>query len=257
MNAFSLLPHNAITSNEDRVALLTEPGFGRVFTDHMVIIRYTDEQGWHDATLGPRGPISLDPAAAVLHYAQEIFEGLKAYRLTDGGIASFRPNANAHRFNQSAVRLAMPQIPEEMFVESIRQLVSKDRDWVPAAETGSLYLRPFMFADEPFLGVRPARSYLFCVIASPDGGYFKGDKEAVTIWVSPNLANAKPKDRNASLPLAHWRFNPERGVNHPILLPHHNRRAKWWRKTPWEKRSHTVSTRSPDVRVPLWSWRHG
>ena len=133
MNAFSTLPDNAGTSDEDRNALLTDPGFGRVFTDHMVTIRYTEGLGWHDATLGPRGPISLDPAAAVLHYAQEIFEGLKAYRQPDGGVASFRPDANAPRFNESAARLAMPQIPEEMFVESVRQLVTKDRDWVPAA----------------------------------------------------------------------------------------------------------------------------
>ena len=198
MNTFSLLPHNALTSNADRAALLAEPGFGRVFTDHMVTIRYTQGRGWHDATLGPRGPIPLDPAAAVLHYAQEIFEGLKAYRLADGGVASFRPDANARRFNQSAARLAMPALPEELFVESIRQLVSKDRDWVPSAETGSLYLRPFMFADEPFLGVRPAHSYLFCVIASPVGGYFKGGKEAVTLWVSHDYVRAVPGGTGAA-----------------------------------------------------------
>src|SRR5690348_16171272 len=108
MSTFSLLPHNAPTSDADRAALLAEPGFGRVFTDHMVTIRYTEGRGWHDATLGPRGPITLDPAAAVLHYAQEIFEGLKAYRLPDGGVGSFRPDANARRFNHSATRLAMP-----------------------------------------------------------------------------------------------------------------------------------------------------
>jgi branched-chain amino acid aminotransferase len=198
MNAFSNVPHDAPTSDEDRVALLIEPGFGRVFTDHMVTIRYSEGRGWHDATLGPRRPILLDPAAAVLHYAQEIFEGLKAYRLPDGGVASFRPDANARRFNRSAVRLAMPQIPEEMFVESIRQLVTRDRDWVPAADRGSLYLRPFMFADEPFLGVRPAHSYLFCVIASPVGGYFKGGKEAVTLWVSYDHVRAVPGGTGAA-----------------------------------------------------------
>lgn len=198
MNAFSTLPNDTPTSDEDRVALLTEPGFGRVFTDHMVTIRYTAGQGWHSATLGPRGPIQLDPAAAVLHYAQEIFEGLKAYRLADGGIASFRPDANARRFNQSAERLAMPALPEEMFVESIRQLVQKDRDWVPAADKGSLYLRPFMFADEPFLGVRPAHSYLYCLIASPVGGYFKGGKEAVTLWVSHDYVRAVPGGTGAA-----------------------------------------------------------
>jgi branched-chain amino acid aminotransferase len=192
MNAFATLTHSTPTSAEDRAALLTEPGFGKVFTDHMVTIRYTEGKGWHDATIGPRGPIQLDPAAAVLHYAQEIFEGLKAYRLPDGGIGSFRPEANARRFNQSARRLAMPEIPEELFVESIRQIVAADAQWTPAAESGSLYLRPFMFADEAFLGVRPAHSYLFCVIASPVGGYFKGGKEAVTLWVSHDYVRAVP-----------------------------------------------------------------
>jgi branched-chain amino acid aminotransferase len=192
MHAFAASSHPAPTSAEDRAALMADPGFGRVFTDHMVTIRYTEGQGWHDAALGPRGPIALDPAAAVLHYAQEIFEGLKAYRLPDGGIASFRPEANARRFNQSAARLAMPEIPEELFVESIRQLVAIDQAWVPDADKGSLYLRPFMFADEAFLGVRPAHSYLFCVIASPVGGYFKGGKEAVTLWVSHDHVRAVP-----------------------------------------------------------------
>lgn len=192
MNAFATLTHSSPTSAEDRAALLAEPGFGKVFSDHMVTIRYTEGQGWHSATLGPRGPIALDPAAAVLHYAQEIFEGLKAYRLPDGGIGSFRPEANARRFNQSARRLAMPEIPEELFVESIRQIVQADAGWTPSAEKGSLYLRPFMFADEAFLGVRPAKSYIFCVIASPVGGYFKGGKDAVTLWVSHDYVRAVP-----------------------------------------------------------------
>ncbi len=117
-------------------------GFGTLFTDHMVTIRYTEGQGWHDAVLGPRQAIPLDPAAAVLHYAQEIFEGLKAYRLPDGSVASFRPEANAARFNASATRLAMPHLPEDLFVESIRQLVGKDIGWVPEADKGSLYLAP-------------------------------------------------------------------------------------------------------------------
>src|SRR5215470_6036162 len=191
-------PHPNPTPTDKRAAILRDPGFGRAFTDHMVTIRYTEGKGWHDATLGPRGPIALDPAAAVLHYAQEIFEGLKAYRLPDGGVGSFRPQANAARFNQSATRLAMPHLPEAMFVEGIRQLVSKDRDWVPAATVGSLYLRPFMFADEAFLGVRPAHSYLFCIIASPVGGYFKGGKEAVTLWVSHDYVRAVPGGTGAA-----------------------------------------------------------
>src|SRR5690606_3799776 len=142
---------------------ISDPGFGKVFTDHMVSIEWDEGRGWHSATLGPRVPISLDPAAAVLHYAQEIFEGLKAYRLADGGSALFRPEENARRFNASARRLAMPEVPEAAFVEAVRQLVLADRDWFPSVEGGSLYLRPFMFADEPFLGVRPAKQYKFLV----------------------------------------------------------------------------------------------
>jgi branched-chain amino acid aminotransferase len=198
MNAFTQLTHGAPTSPENRAAAMSNLGFGSQFTDHMVTIRYTEGKGWHDATIGPRGPIQLDPAAAVLHYAQEIFEGLKAYRLPDGGVASFRPDANARRFNQSATRLAMPELPEDLFVESIRQIVQADRDWVPDADKGSLYLRPFMFADEPFLGVRPARTYLYVVIASPVGGYFKGGKEAVTLWVSHDQVRAVPGGTGAA-----------------------------------------------------------
>jgi len=192
MNAFTSLSHANPTTDDQRAALMTDPGFGRVFTDHMVTIRYTEGQGWHDAVLGPRQPIPLDPAAAVLHYAQEIFEGLKAYRLPDGSIASFRPEANAARFNASARRLAMPELPEELFIESIRQLVGADRDWVPGADKGTLYLRPFMFASEAFLGVRPAREYIYCLIASPVGAYFKGGKSAVTLWVSQDYVRAVP-----------------------------------------------------------------
>jgi branched-chain amino acid aminotransferase len=158
----------------------------------MVTIRYSEGQGWHDAVLGPRQPIALDPAAAVLHYAQEIFEGLKAYRLPDGAVASFRPEANAARFNASARRLAMPELPEELFIESIRKLVGVDKAWVPDADKGSLYLRPFMFASEAFLGVRPAKDYIYCLIASPVGGYFKGGKTAVTLWVSQDYVRAVP-----------------------------------------------------------------
>jgi len=120
----------------------------------------------------------------VLHYAQEIFEGLKAYRLGDGGIALFRPYANAARFNASARRLAMPTLPEDLFVEAVRQQVMADSDWFPTVEGGSLYLRPFMFASEAFLGVRPSRTYKFLVIASPAGNYFKSGAPAVSLWVS-------------------------------------------------------------------------
>lgn len=181
---FARHPHPAPIAPDARADILGNPGFGTNFTDHMVSIDWTDGCGWHDATVGPRQPIPLDPACAVLHYAQEIFEGLKAYKQADGGVALFRPEANAARFNQSARRLAMPELPEETFIESIRQLVSIDQDWIPAAEGSSLYLRPFMFASEAFLGVRPAKQYKYLVIASPAGNYFKSGAPAVSIWVS-------------------------------------------------------------------------
>jgi branched-chain amino acid aminotransferase len=181
---FSALPHPSPTSPEQRAAILANPGFGTNFSDHMVTIEWSEGQGWHDAVIGPRQPISLDPAASVLHYAQEIFEGLKAYVQADGSIALFRPEANAARFNRSAERLAMPELPEALFVESIERLVKADRDWIPTAEGASLYLRPFMIATEAFLGVRPAKQYKFIIIASPAGNYFKSGAPAVSIWVS-------------------------------------------------------------------------
>lgn len=198
MLSFTTLDHPALTAPEARSSMMAQLGFGTLFTDHMVTIRYTQGQGWHDATLGPRQPITLDPAAAVLHYAQEIFEGLKAYRMPNGSVACFRPQANAARFNMSATRLAMPELPEALFVESIRTLVAADEPWVPEADMGSLYLRPFMFASEAFLGVRPAREYLYCVIASPVGGYFKSGKSAVTLWVSHDYVRSVPGGTGAA-----------------------------------------------------------
>ena len=173
-----------------REAALVDPGFGQLFSDHMVVIDYVAGKGWHNATIGPREAISLDPAASVLHYAQEIFEGMKAYRQDDGGTAFFRPEANAQRFNDSADRMAMPRIPEELFIEAIKQLVDVDRDWFPTVDGGSLYLRPFMFASEAFLGVRPAKEYKFIVIASPAGNYFKSGVPAVKIWVAQDYVRA-------------------------------------------------------------------
>jgi len=181
---FAHVPHPAPTADAVRAGLVADPGFGKIFSDHMVTIDWTEGQGWHSATLGPRQPIPLDPAASVLHYAQEIFEGLKAYRLADGTMALFRPEANARRFNASAQRLAMPELPEDLFIEAIRQLVAVDANWFPEVEGGSLYLRPFMIATEAFLGVRPAKEYKFIVIASPAGNYFKSGAPAVSIWVS-------------------------------------------------------------------------
>tara|TARA_R110002072_G_scaffold86774_6_gene195801 strand:- start:22 stop:1101 length:1080 start_codon:yes stop_codon:yes gene_type:complete len=190
---FEQIAHPAPVPGATRQQALADPGFGKLFTDHMVEIDYdADKGGWFAARIGPRQPITLDPAAAVLHYAQEIFEGMKAYRYEDGSFALFRPEANARRFNDSARRMAMPELPEELFLESVRQLVLKDRDWYPEIEGGALYLRPFMFASEAFLGVRPARQYKYMVIASPVGGYFKSGAPAVKIWVSRNYTRAAP-----------------------------------------------------------------
>jgi branched-chain amino acid aminotransferase len=192
MLAFEVVANPQPRSAEERAALLVEPGFGRVFTDHMVTIRYSAGKGWYDARLEPFGPIPLSPATAALHYAQELFEGLKAYRWSDGGIALFRPEVNARRMNATAARLAMPALPEEVFIESLWTLVERDRDWVPTREGDSLYLRPFMFATDPFLGVRPSSEYLYGVIASPAASYFAGDARPVTVWVSRDHVRAAP-----------------------------------------------------------------
>ena len=185
-------------SAPERAALLRDPGFGRVFTDHMVTIRYAKESGWHDGKVGARTGFHFDPAAMVLHYAQEIFEGLKAYRLPDGGVTLFRPDANARRFRNSAERLAMAVLPEDLFLESLRALVRIDRDWVPSAEGASLYLRPFMIGTEVALGTKPAAEYLYCLIASPVGSYFKGGAAAVTLWLSENFTRAAPGGTGAA-----------------------------------------------------------
>jgi branched-chain amino acid aminotransferase len=190
--------HPAPVPGETRAQAIADPGFGSVFTDHMVTIDYHADRGWHSARIGPREALTIDPACAVLHYAQEIFEGLKAYRHPDGGLALFRPFVNAARLNTSADRLAMPNLPEDLFVEACRELVLKDREWFPTIDGGSLYLRPFMFASENFLGVRPAREYKFLVIASPVGNYFKSGAPAVSIWVSQDYVRAAPGGTGAA-----------------------------------------------------------
>ena len=186
---FSCTPTTKPVAADVRTGLLKDPGFGRVFTDHMVTIRWTKDRGWHDAQVRARGPITLDPAAAVLHYGQEIFEGLKAYTRSDGSIALFRPDQNARRFQASAARLAMPELPQDVFLQAIEHLVKIDAAWIPGNE-GSLYLRPFMFATEAFLGVRPSYEYLFMLIASSVGSYFKGGAKAVTVWLSERYTRA-------------------------------------------------------------------
>jgi branched-chain amino acid aminotransferase len=189
---FEIRPNPAPVSATERAGMLANPGFGRVFTDHMVTIRYAESKGWYDAHVEPRGPIMIDPATAVLHYAQEIFEGLKAYNQPDGGVAMFRPAANALRFQQSAERMAMAELPEQLFIDSLTELVTIDREWIPPGEDASLYLRPFMFASEVFLGVKPSAEYTYMVIASPAGAYFKGGVKPITIWVSDEFTRAAP-----------------------------------------------------------------
>lgn len=188
-----LKPSSTPLSAARREAILADPGFGRHFTDHMVTIRWTEGRGWHDAQLTPYAPLSIDPANMTLHYAQEIFEGLKAYRRPDGSISLFRPEANAERFQRSARRLAMPELPVETFVAACDALVRQDAEWVPPhGGEESLYLRPFMIATEVGLGVRPANEYLFIVIASPAGAYFPGGVRPVSVWLSENYVRAVP-----------------------------------------------------------------
>jgi branched-chain amino acid aminotransferase len=187
---------------ERRAEILSgDPGFGKIFTDHMVSLTWTPEQGWHDGELIPYGPIAMDPASAVLHYGQEIFEGLKAYRHADGSVWAFRPEANAERLGRSAVRLALPVLPVDTFLASIELLVRADLDWVPVAEGGketSLYLRPFMYASEAFLGVRPSREVRYLLIASAAGSYFKGGLRPVSIWLSTRYTRAAPGGTGAA-----------------------------------------------------------
>lgn len=190
--SFTIEVRSDLLPDDQREAVLSDPGFGKTFTDHMVLATWTAGQGWHDAKVQAYGPLSLNPSAAVLHYAQEIFEGMKAYRHADGSIWTFRPEVNAARFARSARRLALPVMSERDFIESLRQLVTVDQQWVPAGDEGekSLYLRPFMFASEAFLGVRPARSITYSVIASPAGAYFTGGLKPVNLWISTDYARA-------------------------------------------------------------------
>ena len=177
-----------------RDTILANPGFGRHFSDHMAHVRWTADGGWHGHEVRPYGPLSLDPAASVLHYAQEIFEGIKAYRHEDGSVWTFRPEKNAARFRNSARRLALPELSDEDFVGSLKDLLAQDSAWVPTpasvSDECSLYLRPFMIASEAFLGVRPSREVDYYVIASPVAAYFKGGIKPVSIWLSSHYNRA-------------------------------------------------------------------
>jgi branched-chain amino acid aminotransferase len=176
----------------ERAEMLADPGFGRYFTDHMFVARYRAGQGWYDARLTAYAPLQLDPSTAVLHYAQSIFEGLKAYAQPDGSVATFRPEANAARFARSARRLAMPPVPEDAFLAAVDALVDADRDWVPTGPDQTLYIRPYQMASEPFLGVRPAHEYLFLIIASPAGAYFPRGVQPVSVYLSEDYIRAAP-----------------------------------------------------------------
>jgi branched-chain amino acid aminotransferase len=171
--------------------ILANPGFGTHFTDHMVTIEWTPDAGWHDARVEPYGPLTLDPATAVLHYAQETFEGMKAYRHDEGSVWTFRPEENAKRMVRSSRRLAFPELPVEDFVAAVDALIEVDQRWVPDNEgEKSLYVRPFMIASEKFLGVRPAQHVTFMVIASPAGAYFKGGVRPVSLWLTEEYTRA-------------------------------------------------------------------
>src|SRR5579864_5003636 len=185
-------------SPTERERILANPGFGRVFTDHMVQARWSPSEGWSRLELTGYAPLNLDPGTAVLHYAQAVFEGLKAFRQEGGGVAAFRPEAHAVRFRNSARRLALPELPEESFLEAIDMLLGADHEWVPSAPDHSLYLRPLMFASEVSLSVHPATDVTFLLIASPSGSYFPRGVQPVTVWLSEDFSRAAPGGTGAA-----------------------------------------------------------
>ena len=165
-------------------------GFGKIFSDHVFFMEYSQKQGWQNPRIEPYGPIAMDPAAMILHYGQEVFEGLKAYRGTDGAICLFRPRMNFERMNRSAARLCMPEIPPEDQLEAVSALLRADRDWIPSSRGTSLYIRPVMIATEPGLGVRPSAEYLYFIIAGPVGNYYSRGFEPVRILVEHRYVRA-------------------------------------------------------------------
>lgn len=167
-------------------------GFGRYFTDHMFVMDYDEGRGWHDARIEPYHNLSLDPSAIVLHYAQESFEGMKAYHTADGRVVLFRPEMNARRFANTNRRMCIPEIPQEDFVQAVKALVDIDRSWTPTAPDTSLYLRPFAIATEAQLGVKPSSSYQFLVIASPSGAYYESGLDPVKIYVEDEYIRSAP-----------------------------------------------------------------
>ena len=193
----NLNPNQNPTSDADRAAKIAAGGFGKYYTDNMVIAEWSEASGWGDAELRAYGPISMDPATSVLHYGQEIFEGLKAYCQPDGGVSLFRPEANADRFRKSAIRLALPELPIVDFVATVEALVRQDIKWVPQNVGESLYIRPFMIATEVGLGVRPSNHATYLVITTPASAYFNPNK-AVTVWISTEYVRAAPGGTGAA-----------------------------------------------------------
>lgn len=195
---FDITLANPRVPDEVRAQKMQGLSFGKVFSEHMVVIPYREGEGWGTGQLKPFGPLSLSPAANVLHYGQAIFEGFKGYRQPDGGIKTFRPRCNARRFNESAARLAMPELPVDLFVESAEQLVRVDQAWVPGGldperlHDQSYYFRPFMIGLGDFLGVKAAEEFLFLLIGGPAGSYFQGGIKPVTIWVEEEFVRAAP-----------------------------------------------------------------
>ncbi len=176
----------------------TALGFGKYFTDHMLVADWSEARGWYDARIVPYGPFQLEPSAAVFHYGQEIFEGLKAYRQPDGSIALFRPEMNLARFNGSARRLAMPEVPAELFIDGLCELVRLEADWVPAASGTSLYIRPAMIATEAALGVKPSREYRFFTILSPVGAYYATGFKPIRLLMEEHLSRTAPGGTGAA-----------------------------------------------------------
>ncbi|PNS43979.1 branched-chain amino acid aminotransferase [Gardnerella vaginalis] len=192
VSKFTVLPNPNAASDAKRNELIDKPAFGQIFSDNMAHMSWTKGEGWSDRRVEPYGPLKMDPGASVLHYAQECFEGLKAYKRTDESIWLFRPDVNATRFQNSAKRLYLPELSVDDFIGSVAALVKRDRQWVPSRREYTLYMRPFMFASEPFLGVREAHEVEYCVIASPSGPYFKGGLKPVSIWVEDQWFRTGP-----------------------------------------------------------------
>ncbi len=164
--------------------------FGTIFTDHMFVMDYETSKGWHDARIIPYQPISLEPSAMVFHYGQEMFEGLKAYKAEDGRVLLFRPEKNIERANNTNRRICIPEIPEEDFLQAIKEVVKTDEAWIPTKPGTSLYIRPFIIATDPFLGVRPSDTYKFLIILSPVGAYYPEGLNPVKIWIEDEFVRA-------------------------------------------------------------------